>query len=502
MKKYFIAILLSAMIGGVGLAQNRVGGVRIYPILLEERNDSLYLEMDVFVDGKSMNSCQSWTILPCLIVADTSYSMNMPLALINGETKAKLFKRREKFGNEYLFTNYPEYKIDKKKRKDLTFRYKTAIPYEPWMDTASLTINQILHSCANTEQWFVWENVAEVRLSSYIPYIPTVTVNYIVPPKEIKFRQMEGKAYLYFQTGQSEILRDFRRNPQELAKIDEELSRVRDNEDFEIHTLHLIGYASPEGIYKSNDRLSYNRAEALRHYIQNKFDLSGQLIQVSNVPEDWQGLVRMIQKSEMEGKYQVLDIIETVSEPDTRENRLRNLKGGRYFRYMLNEMFPSLRRVEYRGEFTVKEYSLDEAEVIMQKSPEQLNQYELSLLCRHYPDDSHQQEYLANLILHRYPDDPIANNNHVARLLERGDVSGAARFIEKIAGLPEAYNNVGVYYLLLDEPDRAEDYFKKALLCLTLTQAEVPYHREEIEHHLQEVDKKRKDLQNRMRYNK
>ncbi len=365
------------------------------------------------------------------------------------------------------------------------------------MDTAALHIRQILGSCANVEQWFVLEDVAQVHLTPYIAYEVQPRLKLIRPEKEIKVLSREGSAYLDFQVGRSEILPDFRRNPQELAKINEVLSQVKNDKDFEISALYITGYASPEGSWQSNDRLSYERAQSLQRYIRDRFHIPGPLISVQNVPEDWERLVQMINEGEMSGKYQVLDIIETVSDPDVREARLRVLNGGAPFRYMLSEMFPALRRVEYKVEFTVKEYSLEEAEAIMQKSPEQLNHYELSLLYDNYPEGSAEQEKISDLILRMYAEDRVANSNAAARLLQQGEVEQARRYIEKTNDIPQAYNTLGVYYLMAEDTDQAEAYFNRALQAIG---EEVPYTREDIEHNLEELRKKREDMQIRTRY--
>ncbi len=489
MKQIYLTTLFFLFISVSVSGQKRIGGVHIHPIQLEEKGDSLHLEMEVYVDGKAMNPCQSWTILPYLTTADSTHCVEMPLALVNGKTKARLFKRREKYGNYHLLANYPTYKIDKKRKRDITFRYVCSVPYEIWMDTAALHIRQILGSCANVEQWFVLEDVAQAHLTPYIAYEVQPQLKLIRPEKEIKVLSREGSAYLDFQVGRSEILPDFRRNPQELAKINEVLSQVKNDKDFEISTLYITGYASPEGSWQSNDRLSYEHAQSLQRYIRDRFHIPGPLISAQNVPEDWERLVQMINEGEMSGKYQVLDIIETVSDPDVREARLRVLNGGAPFRYMLNEMFPALRRVEYKVEFTVKEYSLEEAEAIMQKSPEQLNHYELSLLYDNYPEGSAEQEKISDLILRMYAEDRVANSNAAARLLQQGGVEQARRYIEKTNDIPQAYNTLGVYYLMAEDTDQAEAYFNRALQAIG---EEVPYTREDIEHNLEELRKKGK----------
>ncbi|MCC8088644.1 MAG: DUF3868 domain-containing protein [Rikenellaceae bacterium] len=490
MKKLYLIILFLTAINAAALSQYRIGGVTIEPIALQENGDSLLLKMDIRIDGKSLNNCQSWTIMPSLVTPDSVYVMDMPYALINGKRKAQLFKRKVKFENERLLANLPYLQVDKKADKDVTISYLFEAPYEYWMDSASLHINQILTSCADKEQWFVLEGIALVDLTPYTPYDLNTLVNFITPEKETKTLHLEGSAYLDFQVGKSVILPDFRRNPQELAKIDEVLNRVQGDTDFEISGMYVTGYASPEGSWESNNTLSKNRAEALKLYIRNKFSIPDLLFKVDNVAEDWDGLLAQLQQSEMDGKYRVLEIINSTSDYDARERQLRVLDGGRPFRYMLNEMFPSLRRVEYKVEFTVKEYSLEEAEAIMDKNPEQLNQYELFILAQSYPENSPERSNIYGVIQLMFPDDIVANVNSAALMLQRGDLVNAKRYLDKTDDDPLAYNNIGVYYLMTDDVDKAEEYFTKAI------QAGV----EEASHNLTETEKKREDLRIQERY--
>lgn len=482
------------------IAQNLPEGIQIAPVLLEEREGSLFLDMDIHIKAGAMTEKQSWTFMPVLMTSDSTQSIEMPKVLVNGKIKAQLFKRREKFQNERLMANYPEIRIDKKPRRDTTFHYSFQAPYELWMDQASLRVHHLLTSCADKETWFASYDIAQITLPPYVPYQPMVKVNYLTPEKEVKTLHREGAAYLDFKVGSSVILPDFRRNPQELAKIEKFLEQVFNDSDFELSRLSITGYASPEGSWASNDRLSLARAEALRQYIAGKYASTRRFMQVSNIPEDWEGLIQMIREGEMDSKEKVLEIIETVSDPDTRESRLRTLEGGRPFRYMLEEMFPSLRRVVYRVEFTVKEYSLEESGAIMQKNPEQLNHYELTQLYRSFPEHSPEQEQIGDLIIIMFPDDPVAANNTIARWIEKNEPEKAASYVEKASQLPEAYNTVGAYYLLTENPDKAEEYFNKALQVSS--QEYIPYNRKEVELHLQEVKKKREDLKLRERYNR
>ncbi|MCD7916697.1 MAG: tetratricopeptide repeat protein [Tannerellaceae bacterium] len=92
-----------------------------------------------------------------------------------------------------------------------------------------------------------------------------------------------------------------------------------------------------------------------------------------------------------------------------------------------------------------------------------------------------------------FPDDPVAASNTIARLIEKDEPEKASAYVESASRLLEAYNTVGAYYLLMENPDEAEEYFHKALEAAS--REDMPYTIEEVQTHLQEVEKKREDLQ-------
>ena len=123
-----------------------------------------------------------------------------------------------------------------------------------------------------------------VSLSTRAPYEVSPVVAFILPDKEVKVRHRQGKAYLDFPVGRSVILPTYRRNPEELSKIDDAIRDVAGNSDVIIQGIYIEGYASPEGTYASNDRLSKARAEALKDYIVQKFNLNSVFLRLAMLP--------------------------------------------------------------------------------------------------------------------------------------------------------------------------------------------------------------------------
>ena len=158
----------------------------------------------------------------------------------------------------------------------------------------------------------------------------------------------EGSAYLDYPQNRTQIIPDYRDNRKELAKIRATLDEIRNNPAYEITGIYLTGYASPEGTYEQNEKLSRGRTLELRNYLLDRYPLRKDLYHMDWVAEDWTGLKKMITQFGMPDKDRVLYIINTVGIFEGREKQLMDLNNGTPYRYMMKEFFPKLRRVDYK----------------------------------------------------------------------------------------------------------------------------------------------------------
>lgn len=105
----------------------------------------------------------------------------------------------------------------------------------------------------------------------------------------------------------------------------------------------FLGFASPEGPQKVNERLSDRRLEALRTYICGCTGIADSLVAVRREVFDWNQLRGLAEASvHLPCRDAVLSAIDSVPEM-ARTARLKTLGGGSAWRYMRRHMFPSLR---------------------------------------------------------------------------------------------------------------------------------------------------------------
>lgn len=257
-----------------------------------------------------------------------------------------------------------------------------------------------------------------------------------------------------------EVLPNFSNNSAELEKMDKELQPLfSDNGTYQIKHTTIKGYASPEDTYEYNFNLSRRRTDTFKKFLLNKYGLSDMKnITTEGVGEDWVGLRRVVEASDMEHKVEVLRIIDSEEVFDGRERKLMELASGKPYNYMLQELFPQLRRMEMEINYTVRAFDTKEVETVMQERPKGLSQLEMF----HHIQESNNKE-LFFVAASYFPNSVSANINASSVELSKGNIEQAWIYLSKAQDSPEACNNLGVYYWLKGDTDRAKSYFQKAL---------------------------------------
>lgn len=460
------------------------GSVVVNTTRLQEIEQSLLVEMSVWVNGEATMRYAALHLTPKLVSAEQTEVL--PDIFIVGKNKRKVRNRWLKTLSQKQEKQYkaPEIFLPISSKSDTTLSYRVVVPYEQWMDGAVLVLEQELIGYRDERYLLVSSLGGAVELEQREPYVVKPKVSWIVPPAEPKRRKKQAEAYLDFRTGRSTIEPNYRRNPEELAKIESTLSELQNNTDVTVNGLFVEGYASPEGSYGLNKRLSSERALALRSYIAENFDLPFSIsnIETNSVAEDWEGLRSLVTESQLANKENILKIIDSDQAPDTKEAQLKLL--GKTYNTLLREFFPLLRRVEYQIDYMVKDYTLTEAKELIGRREELLSHRELFDVALSYGVSNREFERIVLYTIPNYfPDDRVAILNSLAVMIDRGETETAKQLLKRDGDWAESLNNLGVIALLEGRLDEAEALFREALAGGV----------EEAEHNLRELEKKKED---------
>jgi hypothetical protein len=153
----------------------------------------------------------------------------------------------------------------------------------------------------------------------------------------------------------------------------------------------------------------------------------------------------------------------TVKDLDQREKQISKVAGGRPYKIIYDELYPKLRRVVCEVNYTVKDFSLEEALANMQVAPHLLSLNEMYIVANTYEAGSPAFLRVFEIARAEFPDDPVANLNGAAAALYKNNLRDAERFL-KLANTstPEYANNMGVLEMLKGNYREAERLLKRA----------------------------------------
>lgn len=269
-----------------------------------------------------------------------------------------------------------------------------------------------------------------------------------------------------FPVNVTEVRLSFGNNPSELRRADSLVQVITNNELLMINGVNIRGYASPEGRYAANERLAKGRSEGFKQYLVRNYPTNQYIRNATTkwTPEDWKGLAKLVYQSDLPHKDEVLAVVLDESmAPDTKEQVLQKIgKWSSVYKTMLNEMFPKLRRIELRVDYTVQKINDHDARELLYTNPDLLSLEEIYRVARYYEHGSRQYREVYEIAARQYPNDVIANNNAAAALLQEGKAEEALPYLEKIKGNPMGYINYGAYYYLMEDLAKAKEYFMMA----------------------------------------
>lgn len=461
LKIFYIAIVLLGTTWCANAKSVRNGTITIDLNILKQQGDEVVLDMAVNVIPKAVDSRRSLTLVP--VLKSATNRLEFPAIILNGKNKQKVIDRALDLNN-FVPDNQTFAILGVSKRDPVSIQYRAAVPFESWMEDAHLDLEQNLCACDGYPQEFFQDLLASDVELIFVPNEINPAITIIVPEAEaVKNRNESGQAFLDFEVGRSVILPKFRTNQQELDKIHKMIEGVKNDPNSTISQIVIKGYASPEGAFKLNENLSKSRAEALSAYLKSHYGLNNIPIKVEWYGEDWSGLKEAIEaSSSLANKQAILDIINSNESPDTKDQRLKKLSGGTVYKELLHTYYPPLRRSDYRIDYVVKAFTVEEGVVVLSTRPQQLSLNEMYLIANTYPAGSDAFNNVFDTAVLMFPEDAVANINAGAVAISKKDYRKAHRFLDKLKDHPEAWNNMGVLFMQEGNLEAAEAFFIKA----------------------------------------
>lgn len=438
-------------------------GVVVKNAFLEQKKEQLQVSISVDVSRSNVPSREAQVLTP--VVKTKEKKSEFPPIAVVGRNHSKVNERTQAFGGELSYKT-PQLTLRGGGEGDTAVAYVAYVKFEPWMKEAYLELCEETHGCAGCTADKKCYSLGENLIGDPIP-------NFVMPEvEEVKNREKTGKAYLEFPAGEAVILPKFRRNARELGKISHAINQLSKNPDAIVTGISLRGYASPEDSYAWNEELSEKRTQSLKRHLQKQFKYDDEMIEANTGAEDWEGLRKLVASSKLRDKRAILAIINSEAEPDAKEQRLKRLKGGAVYRQLFGSYFPKLRRVDYNLHHTIRAFSVDEGKEKIKTNPEQLSLNEMFMVASSYGKGTPEFNHVFEVALKVFPQDTTANLNAAAVALNKKDTKKAHHHLDAYADVPEAWNNLGVLYMLEGKYPKAKEFLTKAQQQKTADEAE------------------------------
>ena len=468
--QYAFALCALTMVWQMSAAQETIvtDGVRISDITMQRSAGRLDVAMDVDLTDLKIKSNRSLWITP--MVTDGNRYVELPAIVVDGRRRSIVRERqmrREPVSDDIYVRrhNHHMQNVD----------YETDIPYERWMDNSKLVLQQEWCACRDRSLGAELITAATMapamqpgtssqsaKPSQQMP-AGKPQMAYATPSDNGKMRTAQGTAAVYFPVNKSEIDPSYMDNKAEMEKIRSTVSGVAGNADNKITSVHLMGYASPEGPYANNVKLAANRAAAVKNYLVNNKLVDASLITVDSSPANWDALKQMLTESCINDYRRIIGVIDDPSIKPENKNAEIRCRFPVEYDFMLRTWYPKLRVTDYTVNYNVRPYTVDEAKKLVYTNPVQLSPAEIYMVALTFEKGSKEWNDIILIAVQTYPQFPESRVNAANVAMANGNYTQAAAYLEGVPStMPEAMNSRGILAMSQGDYQQAMSLFQQA----------------------------------------
>ncbi len=342
-----------------------------------------------------------------------------------------------------------------------SFTYRDKVAYKPEMKNASVSFNPVA-SRGSKSMPFDKVEVVQGTLTTALSNQAT-DVAMIGNDNYAKVVPVEIKGKVLFEIDRA-VVRENQKKTEEMKAFE---AFVKSNQ---LTGISISSYASPDGELKRNDQLSVQRTDATYKYFltwlkKNKIAQvnDSSFYKKSATAEDWDGLKQVAASSDLSERDEIVNIVSTISDVDTREKEIKKLKS---YRKIADKLLPQLRRSEVTLIATEKRKTDEEIAAAAKSDTTKLTVEEL-LYASTLTTDMNEKLAIYNKVSANYPSDWRGKNNVAyVYLTQGGKANDALSLLNSANSLSKdnaiVYNNMGVAYAQLKDYKNAEKYYTLA----------------------------------------
>jgi len=246
--------------------------------------------------------------------------------------------------------------------------------------------------------------------------------------KYVRITPDSYEAEIKYLIQQSEVRTTETRKPEILA-FTEAVKAAAANERINFTGTQMSAYASPDGPYDLNDKLSTSREKTGMDFFSKNFKaakvedvLKSDLLKTVVTAEDWEGFKKAMEASSVRDKELVLRVLSMYSDPVVREEQIKNLTAA--FEEIKVQILPQLRRSKLLVNVELVGLSDQEINAQFDSDPSKLKLEEILYAGKLTQDDNRKLQ-IYQAAARYYPNDYRTKNNLAVALLNLGRTSEA-----------------------------------------------------------------------------
>ena len=410
---------------------------------------------NIDVAPDAMDECSTLLITP-LVRDENGNKKVIEIIVVNGESR----KINEEWLQEVCYgvcdpNNVRFFKL--KEGEALHAKTCTQVPYEDWMDEGAafyVTTQKATYKPNCIKGYPGEEYICD------IPYLsePLVVDPVLAPiPVEAK---LEGervlRTKLFYPVNVTKAVDNYLENAEAL-----ELLSTLDRGNFQVTSVSIEGWASPEATVPYNQNLSINRAKTVKGIISDKYNFPQDVYSVKGNGEYWDSVIDYIDNTEepivAENRAALQEAIAANGDLDKREAAIKKIAGGKPYKAIFDAVYPRSRFAEAVVTFKNKGYNRADALELYKQDPANLSADEYVLLIQ---DNAPQDVVDAAVKL--YPHDARVAAAAAAKAYEDGNIDKAIELYKKAGNSEEVMNNLAACYLKKGDYDNAKACLEKA----------------------------------------
>lgn len=273
----------------------------------------------------------------------------------------------------------------------------------------------------------------------------------IAPDKYQRVINEKYAADIMFLINQANI-RSNQLNTDAMQELWSQIKKTNSEKNLELAELNIESYASPDGAYDFNYNLAEKREGNTDSYVKEQLK-QAKITEFTNLTsqftaEDWEGFKKLIEKSNIQDKDLILNVLSMYKDPEEREQQIRNLSS--VFEELADNILPQLRYSRITASVNIIGKSDEELINLAKTNPIALNVDEI-LYAATLVKDKNQELAIYKSATALFPKDYRAWNNLGMVQYEIGKYNDAKASFTKANSLqknPESSMNLALIDML------------------------------------------------------